>query len=92
MCNLGGDIWAECWKSHFGFLYDIINLSLVFQAVLKACTDLRKDYHMQLLASESGFAFTEEYYMAALEKTKRDIHDERERERPGTRNGRQAGP
>ncbi|KAK0217456.1 hypothetical protein EDD85DRAFT_961863 [Armillaria nabsnona] len=81
MRKLGSDIWAEHWESHFGFFYDIVNLLLVFQAVLRACTDLRKDYHMQLLASGSGFAFTEEYYMAALEKTKGDIHDERERER-----------
>ncbi|SJL09304.1 uncharacterized protein ARMOST_12681 [Armillaria ostoyae] len=78
MTELGGDIWAERWESHFGFFYDIVNLSLVFQAVLRACTDLRKDYHAQLLASGSGFAFTEEYYTVALKKTKEDIRDERE--------------
>ncbi len=90
MRKLGSDIWAEHWESHFGFFCDIVNLSLVFQAVLRACTDLRKDYHMQLLASGSGFAFMEEYYMVALEKTKGDICDEREREREARDKEREA--
>ncbi|KAK0437671.1 hypothetical protein EV421DRAFT_1738904 [Armillaria borealis] len=90
MRKLGGDIWAERWESHFKFFYDIVNLSLVFQAVLRACIHLRKDYHAQFLAAGSGFAFTEEYYTATLEKTKGDIRDEKERERDARDREREA--
>ncbi|SJL14075.1 uncharacterized protein ARMOST_17530 [Armillaria ostoyae] len=90
MRKLGGDIWAERWESHFKFFYDIVNLSLVFQVVLRACIHLRKDYHAQFLAAGSGFAFTEEYYTATLEKTKGDIRDEKERERDARDREREA--
>ncbi len=89
MQKLGGDTWAERWELHFHF-FNIVNLLLVFDAVLRACTHLRKDYYAQFLASGSGFAFTEEYYTATLEKTKGDIRDEREREREARDKEREA--
>ncbi len=69
--------WAKRWEDHFFFFHNLVDFSLIYEAVLATDIKLRIDYHN----SEKGFKFSQQYYASELSQTKEHIRDERDRKR-----------
>ncbi len=66
--------WSKRWHDHFLFFHNLVDFSVVFEAILAMDIKLRIDYHN----SDKGFKFSQPYYASELSSTKERLRDERD--------------
>ncbi len=69
--------WLKHWNDHFLFFHNLMDFSLIFDAILATDIKLRIDYHN----SNKGFKFSQPYYASELASAKERLQDERDKKR-----------
>ncbi|KAK0430142.1 hypothetical protein EV421DRAFT_1744405 [Armillaria borealis] len=63
--------WLKHWNDHFLFFHNLMDFSLIFDAILAMDIKLRIDYHN----SDKGFKFSQPYYASELASAKEQLRD-----------------